>query len=239
MKNSAEITQALKWNNGLKLWRELLFLWSPSQGIVNEAFGINTDSLYHEIKDAKSDIIGDVDAGAELLGKFHSSDYDLYWTFCLISWLTLYHKCRLPWFICNLHLRSMFFLFFLNICYVPLLSVWWLRAFLPCTLNCMPFVRKPTLLDVSSKQGLLGYHACFVAVSPAPKHILVWWSCLSTFCFLRWQFSDLFCFIIKVELLICLSQCEGGSFFWLAVSLTDPWPLSVLPSRVCFSRPRP
>lgn len=42
--------------------------FSPSQGIVNEAFGINTDSLYHEIKDAKSDIIGDVDAGAELLG---------------------------------------------------------------------------------------------------------------------------------------------------------------------------
>uniref|UniRef100_A0AAY4C3M1 C-Jun-amino-terminal kinase-interacting protein 3 n=1 Tax=Denticeps clupeoides TaxID=299321 RepID=A0AAY4C3M1_9TELE len=42
---------------------------SPSHGIVNEAFGINTDSLYHEIKDAKSDIIGDVDAGAELLGK--------------------------------------------------------------------------------------------------------------------------------------------------------------------------
>ncbi|XP_047428758.1 C-Jun-amino-terminal kinase-interacting protein 3 isoform X22 [Mugil cephalus] len=41
---------------------------SPSHGIVNEAFGINTDSLYHEIKDAKSDIIGDVDAGAELLG---------------------------------------------------------------------------------------------------------------------------------------------------------------------------
>lgn len=35
---------------------------------MNEAFGINTDSLYHEIKDAKSDIIGDVDAGAELLG---------------------------------------------------------------------------------------------------------------------------------------------------------------------------
>ncbi|XP_011476634.1 C-Jun-amino-terminal kinase-interacting protein 3 isoform X10 [Oryzias latipes] len=43
---------------------------SPCQGIVNEAFGINTDSLYHEIKDAKSDIIGDVDAGAELLGEF-------------------------------------------------------------------------------------------------------------------------------------------------------------------------
>lgn len=46
--------------------------FSPSQGIVNEAFGINTDSLYHEIKDAKSDIIGDVDAGAELLGKLWS-----------------------------------------------------------------------------------------------------------------------------------------------------------------------
>lgn len=39
---------------------------------MNEAFGINTDSLYHEIKDAKSDIIGDVDAGAELLGKLYS-----------------------------------------------------------------------------------------------------------------------------------------------------------------------
>ncbi|XP_073697828.1 C-Jun-amino-terminal kinase-interacting protein 3 isoform X15 [Garra rufa] len=47
---------------------------SPSQGIVNEAFGINTDSLYHEIKDAKSDIIGDVDAGAELLGELRIRD---------------------------------------------------------------------------------------------------------------------------------------------------------------------
>ncbi|XP_069005885.1 C-Jun-amino-terminal kinase-interacting protein 3 isoform X12 [Embiotoca jacksoni] len=47
---------------------------SPSQGIVNEAFGINTESLYHEIKDAKSDIIGDVDAGAELLGEFSVRD---------------------------------------------------------------------------------------------------------------------------------------------------------------------
>nr|XP_023654277.1 C-Jun-amino-terminal kinase-interacting protein 3-like isoform X2 [Paramormyrops kingsleyae] len=47
---------------------------SPSQGIVNEAFGINTDSLYHEIKNAKSDIIGDVDEGAELLGEFSVRD---------------------------------------------------------------------------------------------------------------------------------------------------------------------
>uniref|UniRef100_A0A8C5DNV7 Mitogen-activated protein kinase 8 interacting protein 3 n=1 Tax=Gouania willdenowi TaxID=441366 RepID=A0A8C5DNV7_GOUWI len=48
--------------------QHLVLCFSPSHGIVNEAFGINTDSLYHEIKDAKSDIIGDVDAGAELLG---------------------------------------------------------------------------------------------------------------------------------------------------------------------------
>uniref|UniRef100_A0A672GAT0 C-Jun-amino-terminal kinase-interacting protein 3 n=1 Tax=Salarias fasciatus TaxID=181472 RepID=A0A672GAT0_SALFA len=50
---------------------------SPSQGIVNEAFGINTDSLYHEIKDAKSDIIGDVDAGAELLGKLRDDFFGM------------------------------------------------------------------------------------------------------------------------------------------------------------------
>uniref|UniRef100_A0AAQ5Z2M8 C-Jun-amino-terminal kinase-interacting protein 3 n=1 Tax=Amphiprion ocellaris TaxID=80972 RepID=A0AAQ5Z2M8_AMPOC len=51
---------------------------SPSQGIVNEAFGINTDSLYHEIKDAKSDIIGDVDAGAELLGTGSASHLNVF-----------------------------------------------------------------------------------------------------------------------------------------------------------------
>lgn len=45
---------------------------------MNEAFGINTDSLYHEIKDAKSDIIGDVDAGAELLGMNKHLFYNLY-----------------------------------------------------------------------------------------------------------------------------------------------------------------
>uniref|UniRef100_A0AAQ5Y319 Mitogen-activated protein kinase 8 interacting protein 3 n=1 Tax=Amphiprion ocellaris TaxID=80972 RepID=A0AAQ5Y319_AMPOC len=50
----------------------------PSQGIVNEAFGINTDSLYHEIKDAKSDIIGDVDAGAELLGTGSASHLNVF-----------------------------------------------------------------------------------------------------------------------------------------------------------------
>lgn len=61
----------------LKLWSMLIYVcFSPSQGIVNEAFGINTDSLYHEIKDAKSDIIGDVDAGAELLGMNRSMIVD-------------------------------------------------------------------------------------------------------------------------------------------------------------------
>ncbi|KAF7652637.1 hypothetical protein LDENG_00094160 [Lucifuga dentata] len=57
---------------------------SPSQGIVNEAFGINTDSLYHEIKDAKSDIIGDVDAGAELLG-MNMTRHNFHWISALVS----------------------------------------------------------------------------------------------------------------------------------------------------------
>ncbi|KAL2100858.1 hypothetical protein ACEWY4_002619 [Coilia grayii] len=42
---------------------------SPSMGIVNEAFGINTESIFDELQKAKTDGIGDVDAGAELLGK--------------------------------------------------------------------------------------------------------------------------------------------------------------------------
>lgn len=51
----------------------LVFLFSsansPTQGIVNKAFGINTDSLYHELSTAGSEVIGDVDEGADLLGK--------------------------------------------------------------------------------------------------------------------------------------------------------------------------
>ncbi|XP_069859908.1 C-Jun-amino-terminal kinase-interacting protein 3 isoform X12 [Dipodomys merriami] len=43
---------------------------SPTQGIVNKAFGINTDSLYHELSTAGSEAIGDVDEGADLLGEF-------------------------------------------------------------------------------------------------------------------------------------------------------------------------
>ncbi|KAL8175160.1 UNVERIFIED_CONTAM: C-Jun-amino-terminal kinase-interacting protein 3 [Gekko kuhli] len=42
---------------------------SPTQGIVNKAFGINTDSLYTELTEVGSEAIGDVDEGADLLGK--------------------------------------------------------------------------------------------------------------------------------------------------------------------------
>ena len=35
---------------------------------MNKAFGINTDSLYHELSTAGSEVIGDVDEGADLLG---------------------------------------------------------------------------------------------------------------------------------------------------------------------------
>ncbi|KAM5198347.1 C-Jun-amino-terminal kinase-interacting protein 3 isoform 15-T15 [Hipposideros larvatus] len=47
---------------------------SPTQGIVNKAFGINTDSLYHELSTAGSEVIGDVDEGADLLGKHSLRD---------------------------------------------------------------------------------------------------------------------------------------------------------------------
>uniref|UniRef100_A0ABM5F063 C-Jun-amino-terminal kinase-interacting protein 3 isoform X15 n=1 Tax=Pogona vitticeps TaxID=103695 RepID=A0ABM5F063_9SAUR len=40
---------------------------SPTQGIVNKAFGINTDSLYTELSEVGSEAIGDVDEGADLL----------------------------------------------------------------------------------------------------------------------------------------------------------------------------
>uniref|UniRef100_A0A8C2RW80 RH2 domain-containing protein n=1 Tax=Capra hircus TaxID=9925 RepID=A0A8C2RW80_CAPHI len=46
---------------------------SPTQGIVNKAFGINTDSLYHELSTAGSEVIGDVDEGADLLGTCDNS----------------------------------------------------------------------------------------------------------------------------------------------------------------------
>ncbi len=111
------------------------------------------------------------------------------------------------------------------------------RSFIHFELHA--FCQEATLLDLSPKQGLLGYHhACFMAVSPAPKHILVWWSVLSCFIWVIAviyvaRFYDLFCFIIKVELLICLSQCEGGRFDWPSHSLTLDPSLCFLP--VCAS----
>ncbi|XP_078237528.1 C-Jun-amino-terminal kinase-interacting protein 3 isoform X19 [Pogona vitticeps] len=47
---------------------------SPTQGIVNKAFGINTDSLYTELSEVGSEAIGDVDEGADLLGEFSVRD---------------------------------------------------------------------------------------------------------------------------------------------------------------------
>ncbi|XP_015283618.1 PREDICTED: C-Jun-amino-terminal kinase-interacting protein 3 [Gekko japonicus] len=47
---------------------------SPTQGIVNKAFGINTDSLYTELTEVGSEAIGDVDEGADLLGEFSVRD---------------------------------------------------------------------------------------------------------------------------------------------------------------------
>lgn len=52
---------------------------SPTQGIVDKAFGINTDSLYHELSTAGSEVIGDVDEGADLLGEFSVRDDFLEW----------------------------------------------------------------------------------------------------------------------------------------------------------------
>lgn len=99
-----------------------------------------------------------------------------------------------------------------------------------CTLNCMPFIRKPTLLDVSPKQGLLGYHACFfMAVSPAPKHILVWWSyplLFRTCCCLCWRLSDLFCSRYEgraVDLFISVWR-----WIFLLIGRLTHWPLTPL-----------
>ncbi|XP_077172762.1 C-Jun-amino-terminal kinase-interacting protein 3 isoform X4 [Paroedura picta] len=40
---------------------------SPTQGIVNKAFGINTDSLYTELTEVGSEAIGEVDEGADII----------------------------------------------------------------------------------------------------------------------------------------------------------------------------
>lgn len=43
---------------------------TPTKGIENMAFDRNTDSLFEELSSAGTDLIGDVDEGADLLGKF-------------------------------------------------------------------------------------------------------------------------------------------------------------------------
>lgn len=46
---------------------------TPTKGIENKAFNRNTDSLFEELSSAGSGLIGDVDEGADLLGKSISS----------------------------------------------------------------------------------------------------------------------------------------------------------------------
>lgn len=45
---------------------------TPTKGIENKAFNRNTDSLFEELSSAGSGLIGDVDEGADLLGKSFS-----------------------------------------------------------------------------------------------------------------------------------------------------------------------
>ncbi|XP_077172774.1 C-Jun-amino-terminal kinase-interacting protein 3 isoform X15 [Paroedura picta] len=47
---------------------------SPTQGIVNKAFGINTDSLYTELTEVGSEAIGEVDEGADIIAEFSVRD---------------------------------------------------------------------------------------------------------------------------------------------------------------------
>lgn len=44
-------------------------LSTPTKGIKNKAFDRNTESLFEELSSAGSGLIGDVDEGADLLGK--------------------------------------------------------------------------------------------------------------------------------------------------------------------------
>lgn len=51
----------------------MMFVFSlhstPTKGIENKAFDRNTESLFEELSSAGSGLIGDVDEGADLLGK--------------------------------------------------------------------------------------------------------------------------------------------------------------------------
>lgn len=58
----------------------VFFLSTPTKGIENMAFDRNTDSLFEELSSAGTDLIGDVDEGADLLGNCPPSTVQ--WTSC-------------------------------------------------------------------------------------------------------------------------------------------------------------
>ncbi len=64
----------------------LFFIWfvssTPTKGIENMAFDRNTESLFEELSSAGTDLIGDVDEGADLLGKFSVNQSSDERTFC-------------------------------------------------------------------------------------------------------------------------------------------------------------
>lgn len=48
---------------------------TPTKGIESMAVDRNTDSLFEELSSAGTDLIGDVDEGADLLGKLFITDF--------------------------------------------------------------------------------------------------------------------------------------------------------------------
>lgn len=68
-----------------------LYLLCPSStpsksGIENLAFDRNTESLFEELSSAANDMIGDVDEGADLLGKMPHSFLTWYYTVFPLVW---------------------------------------------------------------------------------------------------------------------------------------------------------
>lgn len=70
-----DVINFLKYNTFFEFTiNSALFLFCPPStptkgGIENLAFNRNTDSLFEELSSAGNDLIGDVDDGADLLGK--------------------------------------------------------------------------------------------------------------------------------------------------------------------------
>lgn len=73
---------------------------TPTKGIKNKAFDRNTESLFEELSSAGSGLIGDVDEGADLLGKKGYLEM-------LYTAIFLFRKCViiLAGFIVRLHLH--------------------------------------------------------------------------------------------------------------------------------------